>query len=198
MKKKALCLMLGLALFLSACRDGDSKESTQPEAMPTKVAQAQETPAGVPAEAATTPSLESDALAIGDSAVLGDWDIVVSDFYFTDKVENGEFFYYSPEEGSLYAVVSAQVTNNGKESGTFLPSFSTNSDVRADIYYAGEYEYSASLLLMDEDLHNSILNPLTSKSGIIVFELPEMIKESEETLALTFSAGKDKVTISLR
>lgn len=191
MKKKVLCLMCVLALCLPACGGVgvDHKESTQPKTS------GETTPEPTP-----TPTLPPDEelLEIGDSATLGDWSITVSDFYFTDKIKNGEFFYFSPEEGSLYAVVSAQVTNNGKESDTFLPSFSTSSDVRATIYYSEEYEYSASVLLMDEDLHNTTLNPLTSKSGIIAFDLPEMMETSEETLSITFTAGRDKVTFSLR
>lgn len=194
MKKKVLSLLLVFALCLSACGGEVEKESTQPQVTPVETAsEPTSTPTPEP-----TPSPDAEPLAIGDSATIDNWSVVVSDFYFADKIADGEFFQYSPDEGNLYAVVSAQVTNNGKESDTFLPAFATNSDVKADIYYAGEYEYSASLLMMDDDLHDSTLNPLTSKSGIIVFSVPEMIESSEETLSVTFSAGREEVTFSLR
>lgn len=197
MKRKVLALFCAMVLLLSACGAGGHKGSQQPKETP--VAETTQTPDPTPTpEPTPTPAPEEILLAVGDSAALKDWGIVVSDFYFAKQIDYGDFFYYSPEDGCRYAVVSAQITNNGKESQTFLPSFSTNSDVRADIYYAGEYEYSATVLLMDEDLHNTTLNPLTSKSGIIVFELPEMIETSEEDLILTFSAGWDEVSISLR
>lgn len=197
MKKRVLSLLIVLVLCLPGCNGGGTTaESTPPQVTPVE-ATAEPTPDPTP-EPTPTPSPEEELLAIGDAATLGDWSITVSDFYFTDHIQNGDYFYYKPDEGNLYAVVSAQITNNGKESGTFLPMFSTNSDVRADIYYAGEYEYSATTLMVDEDLHNSTLNPLTSKSGIIAFSLPEMIESSEEALDLTFSSGWDKVTFALR
>ena len=151
MKKKVLSLLLVFALCLSACGGEVEKESTQPQVTPVETAsEPTSTPTPEP-----TPSPDAEPLAIGDSATIDNWSVVVSDFYFADKIADGEFFQYSPDEGNLYAVVSAQVTNNGKESDTFLPAFATNSDVKADIYYAGEYEYSASLLMMDDDLHDS-------------------------------------------
>lgn len=197
MKRKVLALFCAMVLLLSACGVGGQEESQHPKE--TLSVETTQIPDFTPTpEPTPTPDPEEVFLAVGENATLKDWGIVVSDFYFTKQIDNGDFFYYSPEDGCRYAVVSAQITNNGKESQTFLPSFSTNSDVRADIYYAGEYEYSATVLLMDEDLHNATLNPLTSKNGIIVFELPEMIETSEESLTLTFSAGLDEVSISLR
>lgn len=154
--------------------------------------QSSENPSPAPAD-------NTNSLTIGDSTSLGDWDILVTDFYYTDKIETSPYTYFHPDAGNQYAVVAARVTNKGRAANRFLPSVSTASDVRTKIYYANEYEYDSSLLLgVDKDLHDSSLNPLTSKDGIIAFSVPDVVANSDDSLSITFSAGRNEVTFSLR
>lgn len=138
-------------------------------------------------------------LSVGESSELGNWEIVVTDFEITPEIVSSEYTSFSPDDGNQYAVVSVSITNNGKESDRFLPSFALNSDVSATIHYAGEYEFSPTVLLgYDSELHDTYLNPLSTKSGCISFEIPESVVESSESLVITFSQGRDSVTYSLR
>lgn len=142
---------------------------------------------------------ENTNLAIGETATLGDWEISVTDFSFTTKIDVNQYLYFTPDEGNQYAIVSLSVTNNAKESDTFLPSFSTTSDVHAKICYGDGYEYSSSYLIgYDKDLHDSSMNPLTSKEGVIIFPVPDLVANSEDELLLILSQGNKEIIFTLR
>ncbi len=150
-----------------------------------------------PAAPSEEPPVET-AFAIGDTATLGDWEINVTEFEFTTNIK-ADYGSFSPEDGNQYGVAYVSVTNTGKESGRFLPSIGMNDDVQAKILYGDGYEFSAANLLgHSDDLHDSALNPLTSKNGLIAFQLPQTVADSTDPLTLVFSAGKDKVTFTLR
>lgn len=182
--------VVGLGIFLSIDKNDRTASSAPP-------AESRNIQASEPVQ--TTPPAAANSLTIGDNTILGHWEIAVTDFYYTDRIETGPYMGYSPDEGNQYAVVAARITNNGTESDTFLPSISMTDDVRTAVHYADEYVYSSSYLLgVTDDLHDSSLNPLTSKDGIIAFSVPDVVANSEEALSVTFSAGRDEVTFRLR
>lgn len=191
--KKFMLSLLGVSLLLlSACNSTnltateDNNQLKKPDIETEQISE-------------PTPTPGTSLLSIGDSAPLGDWEISVTDFYYTDKIDMSSYTYYHPDEGNQYAVVVAQVTNNGTAMGTFLPTYSMSNDVRAKIYYADKYEYSASVLFgVDDDLHDETLNPLTSKEGIIVFSIPDAVVDGEDSLVIILSSGHDELTFSLR
>lgn len=185
--------VVGVGIFLSATKSDRTANSAPP-------VQSGNTRASEPvresqAQAAPNPN----SLSIGDNTILDHWEISVTDFYYTDRIETSPYTAFAPDPGNQYAVVAARITNNGTESDTFLPAISTSFDVRATVYYANTYEYSPSFLLgVSEDLHDSSLNPLTSKDGIIVFSVPDAVANSDDPLSVSFSAGRDEVTFDLR
>lgn len=200
MKRLPLYFLAGaLAVTLCACSSQSSTGASGPDpATQSGTPAAQATPDAPPAEPTPSPEPESEALAIGTEAALGDWTITVTGFELTARIEDG-YGYFAPDEGSQYGTVSMTITNNGKQSDTFLPSFSMNDDVRTSIFYAEEYEYSSTNLLgYSDDIHNATLNPLTSKDGVIAFELPDMVTDSSEPLTIVFSCGRDTVEYILR
>lgn len=107
---------------------------------------------------------------------------------------------FSPkEEGNTYVQVFVTVKNTGKTADSFLPSFCIGDDVNAKVLYSDGYEFTASNLLgYTNDLHDSTINPLSSKTGEIVYEIPSEVVNSEEPLLLQFSSGNDTVAFNLR
>lgn len=141
---------------------------------------------------------ENKPLAIGESAELGTWSISVTGFEFSTKIDNG-YSYFEPDAGNQYGIVSVSVTNNGTQADSFLPSFGLGDDVSGKLLYNEEYEYSSTQLLgYDADLHDEFLNPLSSASGVIVFELPEVVVNGAESLTINFNAGVDSTSFALR
>ena len=62
----------------------------------------------------------SENFKIGDTATFNDWEISVTEFSFKDKLADNDYFYFSPDEGNKFAVVSLQITNTSKEAHTSL------------------------------------------------------------------------------
>lgn len=191
MKKVVLLILaLTLALSLAACEAGP--ETAEPNATPT--------PSTPSPEPTPSPTPETTALAVGTEATLGDWNITVTGFEFMESIAGDYYGSFVPSEGNQYAVVSVSIYNAGKSADTFLPSYSFGDDIRAKIIYGDGYEFSAtSLLAYDADLHDEYVNPLSSASGIIAFEVPmTVVENAAEPLSILFSAGSTEIEYQLR
>ena len=67
-----------------------------------------------------------------------------------------------------YAQIAATVSNKGKQTDKFLPSFGFGDDVSVKLLFGDGYEFSATQLLgYDKDLHDASINPLSSQEGEI-------------------------------
>lgn len=193
MKKSFYVMAAALCIAASLASCGSSSSTSQATA---ESAAAASTPA---ASSEAPAASETAGLAIGETATLGDWSIAVTGFNVADSISADYSGYFSPDEGNHYGVVSLSITNNGKQSASFLPSFSLSDDVSAEIHFGDGYEFTPTTLLgYSQDLHDSTLNPLSSKDGVVVFELPDSVTSSTEPLSLVFSAGFDSVTFVLR
>lgn len=146
----------------------------------------------------TSPAEESPKVQNpGDTITLGNWEITVNSASVSELIEGDHNIGFKPDEGNKYVVVNTTVKNIGTESDTFLPNFSVGGDIRARMNH-GEYEFKATTLLgNDDDLHNANLNPLSSKTGIIVFSIADEAAIIDE-LTITFSLKDEKVTYSLK
>ncbi len=215
MKKKIIALALAIIAVLSLAACGRPASTTEPEQTPKENVETTTTPETTqptqPTESSEEPTPEEETppeeeepepeetpIAIGDTAALGDWEIVVTNFEFKTEIKDN-YGSFSPDEGNQYGVVYVTVTNSGKEAGRFLPFIGLDDDVSTKIMYGDGYEYSpTSLIGHDEDMHDKVLNPLTSASGIIAFALPQAVVDSTEPLVLSMSAGSNEVTFTLR
>lgn len=133
---------------------------------------------------------DADTYVLGDTITLGNWEITVTDFSFKAELESDySTITYPAGEGNQYGVAYVTVTNTGTEADNFLPTYSFSSkDVRAKIYYQDEYEYSGTIILgYSKDLHDSHMNPLTEKTGILAFSVPDSVADDDGKLVLTFS-----------
>ena len=209
MKKRTFGVAMMLTLALSGCSAPAAPDNSadvaslqaladtvlaQNEAQNEQTKDLTETPA---AEESTSTST-ADTIQIGEAGVLGDWGITASDAQYLDSIPDG-YGSFSPDDGNKYLVVSISVTNNGKSASNFLPSFGMNNDVRAKILYGDGYEFSTTQLLgYSRNLHNESLNPLSTKEGDVVFEIPNNIADSSEELILCFSAGNSELNIKIR
>ncbi len=212
MKQKLLTTLLLCTLTISITACGSTKKASEP-ATPNEPSVTESNAAEVPTTAEeralieeTTTAEETSAAgeegapyALGNSADLKDWSINVTDVKIVDSIA-GSLGSFSPkEEGNTYVQVFVTVENTGKTADSFLPSFCIGDDVNAKVLYSDGYEFTASNLLgYTNDLHDSTINPLSSKTGEIVYEIPSEVVNSEEPLLLQFSSGNDTVAFNLR
>ncbi|MEZ3494759.1 MAG: DUF4352 domain-containing protein, partial [Lachnospiraceae bacterium] len=191
MKQKLLITLLLCTLTISITACGSTKKASEP-ATPNEPSVTESNAAEEPTTAEestwveesfsieeTTTAEETSAAgeegapyALGNSADLKDWSINVTDVKIVDSIA-GSLGSFSPkEEGNTYVQVFVTVENTGKTADSFLPSFCIGDDVNAKVLYSDGYEFTASNLLgYTNDLHDSTINPLSSKTGEIVYEI---------------------------
>lgn len=139
------------------------------------------------------------AYNIGDTAVLKDWEINLTDMQIVESITAGYLSFKPKEEGNKYMQVFLSVNNKGKEADTFCPSYGFGDDISAKVLYGDGYEFTATNLLgYDNDIHDSKVNPLSSQTGEIAFEIPDSVASAEDELIVQFSSGSDVVKFKVR
>ncbi len=210
MKRKAFTILLLCALTISITACAGGKKASEPAlstdtnepVITEETAMVQETTTieeTTTIKETTFADRDDIPYALGNSAELKDWSINVTDVKIVDSIA-GSLGSFSPkEEGNTYLQVFVTVDNIGKTADSFLPSFAIGDDIIAKVLYSDGYEFTASNLLgYTNDLHDSSINPLSSKTGEIVYEIPSQVADSEEALLLQFSSGNESVTFNLR
>ena len=129
---------------------------------------------------------------------ISNWEVTIRDFRFEDYIDINAFRRYVPAENCQYAILDLTVKNLGKEMDTFLPIISFGDDVELHLI-CGEYVYTRSVVfLSDEDIFAELLNPLAQASGIVPFEVPQEIIESDVEIFLEITADGEKAAIPIR
>ena len=208
MKKKTL-IVLGLLLSFSiaACSgnsnaaniENDSVELESTEQAPTDDMKTSEIMANSDEIEQESEETEEVVYNVGEVAQLKDWEITVTDIQIVDSIAADYGSFNPNEEGNKYVQVFVAVENKGKQADHFLPSFGYGDDVSSKILYGDGYEFTATQLLgYSNDLHDSTVNPLSSQSGEIAFEIPETVASSTDELIISFISGSDVVNFKLR
>ncbi len=142
---------------------------------------------------------EESPLEMNSNAALKDWTITVTDAQIVDSISSGYIVFSPNEEGNKFIQVYVTAENNGKQADNFLPSFGMADDVNAKVLYSDGYEFSATNLMgYNNDLHDSNINPLSSQTGEIAFEIPSTVADSTDELLIQFSSGNDKIKFKIR
>lgn len=112
-----------------------------------------------------------------ETVTLNKWEITVNSAETTERIENSAYTAFTPDEGNVYITANVTIKNTDTNSATFLPSFSMGKEIKAKLVY-GDYEFSSTNLLgYSEYLHNTTLNPLSSKTGVISFSVTKDIAD---------------------
>lgn len=213
MRKKSL-IVLGLLLSFSIAACGGNSSATNNENDSVALESTEKTPDNdvdtseiiddsdkTDSESVETESAEAEEVIynLGEAAQLKDWEITVTNTQIVDSI-SADYGSFTPnEEGNKFVQVFVTVENKGKQAGKFLPSFGYGDDVSAKLLYGDGYEFTATQLLgYSNDLHDSTVNPLSSQSGEIAFEIPETVASATDELIISFSSGNDVVSYKLR
>ncbi|MHA7962976.1 DUF4352 domain-containing protein [Paenibacillus sp. CAU 1782] len=202
MKKFMLLnVVLLVALVLTACGGTEKNEGAgnKNNTANSSVVQEEsgETPSEEPAEQPTeepvVEEVKEQSYAVGDTFALGDWEVVLDSFTFDQKVKD-QYFSSSADEGNKFIVLNYTVKNNGKQAAEFTSMF---GGVSMKALFQGEYEYSYTITMIDGDLSDSI-KPLSSLTGFVVIEVPDVVAESPDSLVINLDQDGDKAQITLR
>lgn len=142
---------------------------------------------------------EETVYNIGETATLNDWEITVTDMKIVESIAADYGSFTPNDEGNKYVQVFVTAKNNGKEAKDFLPIIGMGDDVNAKVVFGDGYEFVATNLLgYGNDMHGSKVNPLSSQSGEIAFEVPEAVHASEDELQIHFLSGNSVLKFKIR
>ncbi|MCH5252908.1 MAG: DUF4352 domain-containing protein [Lachnospiraceae bacterium] len=199
MRKKILLLGVCAALSITGCSLSDSVKETVTETVKNAVdssSQSSEAPAP-----SATPAAKETKLALGKKGTVGDWDIKVKKVSTTKKIKDGKYRYFESGKGNSFVYLNASARNNGKKAANFLPMVGyENTALTATLYYKGEYEYKPTQLLgYNKDLVSKSVKPLTTKSGVIAFKVPNKVAKAKKgELTLHIGLKNDYLVYSLK
>lgn len=202
MKKAKLVTMALIATAaLTAC-GGTSTEETTTQAATEATEQSEDATEEATTEETTEEETEaetqSESVAVGTPAKLGDWTITVDNVQMLDAVPDG-YGEFTPDDGNKYLLVSLTAANDGKEAGRFMPSFGLSDDMSAIVIYGDGYEFVQTQLMgYSKSMTDSTINPLSSKSGDLAFEVPNTVAESTEPIILKVTEGNGEIDFALR
>lgn len=147
-----------------------------------------------------TPAPKETVLKLGKKGTTGDWKICVKKAEKKAQIKNGTYRVFKPDKGDQFICITATVRNNGKKKDTFLPKVGYKDKMlTATLYYKNKYEYQPlELFSYDKDLVASSVNPLTSKSGIIAFEVPKKVAKAKKNLTLRIGTESDYLVYTLK
>lgn len=193
MKKALITTSILSVMILSTACGGNTAQNTQNTSEST-------TTQSTEAPEITTETIDTNEIGLNETGNLSTWAITVEKISFEDKISDNEFTAFTPDsEGNKFLAITLKVENIGKEADQFLPSFSLSNDVNAKVLFGDGYEFSMTNLLgYEKNLVDSTINPLSSQSGEIFFEVPEKVYNSEEPLILNFSADQETLKVKLR
>lgn len=200
MKKVILMSALfSTTVVLSACGGGSGKDAAAaPSAAIETPAVTEPATEPVTEEETTEAAAEVIVMAMNEPATLQHWDFTVTDVQIVDKISESEYLAFTPNEGNKFLLVTASVTNNSEEADTFLPSYGTTNDVMAKLYCGDSEILLTNLLGYDNKLLSVQIEPQTTKTGDLTFEIPDSVADGEEEILLNFKAGKEEIVYKVR
>lgn len=192
MKKRLFLFTICTALLFSGCAAGKLAETVKGV-----TDSATETPEPTPV---ATPAPKVKKLALGKKGTVGDWKVCVKKAAVKKKIQNGSYRYFKPGKGNQFVQLTMSVKNNGKKEAEFLPSVGyENKTVTATLCYKKDYEYKPTRLFSyDKDLTTKKIEPLASKSGIIVFEVPKKVAKAKKKLTVRIGTTMDYLEYQLK
>lgn len=143
-----------------------------------------------------TKESEEKAVNFGETITFNEWEITVNSADIMECIETSSYTAFTPDKGNVYISVNLSIKNIDKNSASFLSSFSIGKNFRAKLVF-GDYEFSPTNLIgYSEDLHDTVLNPLSSKTGIIAFSVTKEITDLESFHLVLFN-DNEKCTFLL-
>lgn len=197
MKKKLMALAVCTAVLLCGCSSADKLVS---DAVKQAADQAGQNTATRTPEVTATPGPKESTLALGKKGTVGDWEFCVKKAVTKKTIKDSEYLGYKPSKGNTFVVVTMSVRNNGKEAATAFPRMGLeNKMIQSVLYYDGEYEYKPTQLLSyDKDLMTKKIQPLTTKNGVVTYEVPKKVAKSLDKLTVKIGTSKESLVYSLK
>ena len=195
MKRKLVLFTICTALLFTGCSAGKLAKTVKD--VTDSATSSKETPEPTPAG---TPEPKVTKLALGKKGTIGDWKVCVKKADIKTQIKNGSYRYFEPSKGNKFVLLTMTVKNNGKKEEEFLPRVGYEDTlIMATLCYKDDYEYKPTeLLSYDKDLTTKKITPLTTKKGVIAFEVPKNVAKAKKKLTVKIGTTKDYLVYQLK
>lgn len=139
-------------------------------------------------------------MQVGETASLGNWDIVLESYEIIKSFEEGMYI-YSAKDGFHFLKGRFTVTNHGTEKMSFLPMiYYPEKDLMMWITDSeGETHYNhLNSTFSFRGLDQSYLDPGATKSGEIIFEIPDEWAEGDKKLYVELTLKPQNILYQVR
>ena len=127
--------------------------------------------------------------------IFGSWEITFHSAEIVKDFETGMYI-YTADDGEKFVMAKMTITNVGLQSDTFLPMiYYVNEDPIVQIADSSKENLydCVDALMHSACLNTTTLDPGESKDGDLIFEIPDELAQSGETLYLAVSLGNQMV-----
>lgn len=190
--KRGLILLtaFAMALFITAC---GSEQKTPAKSLSAS--------SSISTSNSKKDSAKNNNAKLGEELTVGSWKITASSLEFKKAIDSGDgYTQFNPDSSeNQFAVIHLKATNSGKTAADFIPSISQDGDIVASLRYASDYKYVPTALIgLDSNMTDSTMNPLSSKEGVVAFEVPPAVTSGKGSLQLNFTCGNATGDITLK
>jgi hypothetical protein len=125
-------------------------------------------------------SYSGSTINLAAKSSLNGLDISVTSFEISDSLPNG-WIITSPQEGTVYAIAGIKVYNDGEMSYSFLNGARSTATIEYD---KKEFQMMIFSSAPDGILYSERVDPMMSKEGLVVFQIPEQLADKQDKMKL--------------
>ena len=134
---------------------------------------------------------------LGSAVEIGSWTVTVTDAAETGKITSGSM-YFEPDAERSFLRIDMDITNRSSEGVRFLPTVVMYDELMVQLIVSNGLKYSPVSLLGGGDLTGSALDAGETRSGFIVFQVPENLMKTEDTILLLLQIGAETQAIQIQ
>jgi len=140
------------------------------------------------------PEIELIPYEIGDTTTFEQFEITVTGFEITERIETSTF-YFVPREDLQFAVVHLTLTNMGEERETLLRTLIRANDARATLAHENGETFDALNLNTRRSLLGTRIDEGEEFEGFLVFEIDAATAEAGELGFMIDNAARGSILL---
>ena len=147
----------------------------------------------------TNEKTDNVVYALGQPVTINDWEVTVDDVSVVQSVEDKMATFTPDEDTDQFLSVALTIKNNDSKKRVFSPMDKETSEaVIITLINDDKYEYEPTMLSgYEEELFNSVVDPISTKTGKLHFSYPKDMGDLTDNMVIRIVSGENEADISL-